>query len=82
MQTSKDNIIHDCVMSTYRVDDREILHCFVGFIGADWDLVDVVQLIIDCDFSFYSRHPMADKSCLHVVKDGEIYVFDQVNQTE
>jgi len=52
----------------------ETIHCFVGFIGADWDKKSVVTLIKES-----KRIAWADNMFKHnlaVINDGKLYSFD------
>lgn len=41
IKIDRDEAINICLRNTYCKENRgEILHCFLGFIGADWDLIE------------------------------------------
>lgn len=44
-----------CENCTARLPDRFIVHCFIGFMGADWDLAGVEELIDKAEDIYWAR---------------------------
>jgi len=54
--------------------DRKQIHCFMGFIGADWDKKEVIELIKNS-----KRIAWADNMFNHnlaVINEGRLHSFD------
>lgn len=54
-------------------DGRKIVHCFAGFIGADWDEAQIIALIEGADAVGWIDHIFDHDLC--VVKDGRTRCF-------
>lgn len=78
---NRNEAINACLMNSFKYEDgKEILHCFLGFIGADWDLNDVIKLIQDESVDIYfSDFSLSKLACLHVLTKNKLYIFDDVH---
>lgn len=78
---SNEDAVEAILNQSFRVDDREIVHCFRSFIGADWDVIDAIKLIFYAEsiMCFFSKFYLNGKFCLHIEADGKLYIFDDVN---
>lgn len=67
---------------TWHISDRqsrrEIVHCFLGSMGADWDVEDVVALIKRSESRSWQPVLLAGGECLIVDSGGKRYSFDDV----
>lgn len=52
----------------------EQVHCFMRFIGADWDKEDVIKLIKDSKRIAWADHPFNHN--LAIINNGKLYNFD------
>lgn len=50
------------------------IHCFMGFIGADWDEEDVIKLIKDSKRIAWADNPFNHN--LAIINNGKLHNFD------
>lgn len=50
------------------------IHCFMGFVGADWDKEGVIDLINDSKRIAWADNPFNHN--LAVINDGRLHSFD------
>jgi hypothetical protein len=81
---SNEDAVEAILNQSFRVDDREIVHCYRRFIGADWDVIDALKLIHDAEnvVCFFFKFSLNGKFCLHIEADGNLYVFDDITSQE
>lgn len=54
--------------------DIKEIHCFIGFIGADWDKKSVIDLIKKSKRIAWADNPFGHN--LAVINDGRLHSFD------
>ncbi len=52
----------------------DTIHCFMGFVGADWSKKDVVELIKNSIRMAWADNPFNHN--LAVINEGKLYNFD------
>lgn len=74
-----------CTFTTEPDDEgfvRDIVHCFVGTIGTDWDAANVHKMIDRDDLKFLGWRYSIFGRCLVVDTPDCYYVFDTVTPEE